>query len=755
MSRLVFQVGQVLLTLLFVGLAILALVLVWRHYEHDPWTRDGKVQADIVQVAPDVTGLVTRILVHDNQPVVPGQTLFVVDNERYTAQLAQAEANIASARAQLNNAVRERARYLSLGDLVSQEVRDERVTTVEQDQAALVQARASLDSSARRASDLQAEANRERLAEVNMERSAVRAGVNGYITGFSMRPGDYVAAGQPAIRRCSIRDSYYVLAYMEETKLHRFRHRRPRARSDLLGDRSPALRVMSTASPQAITDRQQNMHRGCCSPTSRRRSAGSASRSACRCSDRDRPHPGQPAAGRRSNRDGDDPADGRSDRARDLPGEPRAVAHGPRCGTPRATWPGQWTARRGDAMNRRAALPSMLALSSMLSMAACKAGPDYRTPAELTGAASAPTLIESRSTAYDANPPPDGWWRLYGNPVLDGLIDQALRRNPDLRSALASLEQAQAALRGAQLQRTPRTTATVNPTIAQASADEQMLPEEPPPGFVFTANEMLSYDFDVAGRLRRRIEMARAQVGAQAAALDLARTTIAAETATAYSTVCATGLQIATVRRSVGIAQANLSVVRRFFIAGIVGSNDVVRARTQLEQTTSQLPGLVAQNRSAALPACDADGGPAGDDPSGRRRVRRAAGAAVPDPGRRWRPAASPPRRRAPGGTPACRGGRADRGVHGGSVSNDFTRRVDRRGCDVGPRYRAVSGVQMEPGPAAHLAISQQQRRARADRAIQRRRARRARALRWRRADRVARNRNATRYAGASARYRT
>lgn len=220
MSRLYVQIGKVALTLLLVALAVVGLILVWRHYERDPWTRDGKIEADIVQVAPDVSGLVTRVLVHDNQPVVPGDTLFVVDDERYRAQLAKADADVASARAQLNNAIRERARYLSLGDLVSQEVRDQRVTQADTARAMLEQARAN-----------------RRLAAINLERSAVKARVAGYITGFSLRPGDYVNSGQAEFALVDTQ-SYYAVGYFEETKLHRFRIG-DRAQVTLLGDDRP------------------------------------------------------------------------------------------------------------------------------------------------------------------------------------------------------------------------------------------------------------------------------------------------------------------------------------------------------------------------------------------------------------------------------------------------------------------------------------------------------------------------------------
>src|SRR5579871_3015046 len=139
-NRALISVGRILLTLAFVAAAIVALVVVWRRYEDDPWTRDGKVRADSVQVAADVSGLVTQILVHDNEYVRAGQVLFVVDRERYSAALAQADAAVARAQAALDDAVRERGRYVALGDLVSRELRDQHVTAVEVDRAALAQA---------------------------------------------------------------------------------------------------------------------------------------------------------------------------------------------------------------------------------------------------------------------------------------------------------------------------------------------------------------------------------------------------------------------------------------------------------------------------------------------------------------------------------------------------------------------------------------------------------------------------------------
>ena len=143
--------------------------------------------------------------------------LFVVDQERYQAAYAQADAAVANAKATLDNAVVEQRRYLALGELVSQEVRDQRVTAAEQAAAQLKQALANL-----------------RVAQINLVRSSVKARVNGYITGFTMRPGDYVASGSPQFALVDT-DSYYVLGYFEENKLHSFRLG-DRAQVTLLGD---------------------------------------------------------------------------------------------------------------------------------------------------------------------------------------------------------------------------------------------------------------------------------------------------------------------------------------------------------------------------------------------------------------------------------------------------------------------------------------------------------------------------------------
>jgi multidrug resistance efflux pump len=205
------------ITALVVFAATLVAFRLWNRYETAPWTRDGHVYADVVRVSPDISGLVTEVAVHDNEPVHKGQLLFVVDRPRYTDALAQADAAIASARATLEQARRVARRDRALGELVATEAREEDDAKVQTSLAALNQTLAARST-----------------AQLNKDRTAVTASVNGYVTNLALRPGDYLGAGTEALAMIDL-DSIRIEAYLEETKL---RHVEvgDRARIRLMGD---------------------------------------------------------------------------------------------------------------------------------------------------------------------------------------------------------------------------------------------------------------------------------------------------------------------------------------------------------------------------------------------------------------------------------------------------------------------------------------------------------------------------------------
>jgi RND family efflux transporter MFP subunit len=164
------------------------------------------VRADVVQVAPDVSGFVTDVLVKDNQKVHRGDVLFRIDRERFALALRQADASVAGHQATLDQANADLKRYSALTtDAVSQQKQEQVLATQ-------LQAKAAFD---------QAVADRA-VAQLNLDRSEVHASVNGVITNMDLRPGAYVTAGKGVMALVDS-DTLHVDGYFEETKLARIR----------------------------------------------------------------------------------------------------------------------------------------------------------------------------------------------------------------------------------------------------------------------------------------------------------------------------------------------------------------------------------------------------------------------------------------------------------------------------------------------------------------------------------------------------
>ena len=210
--------GRTLVTLLVVLAAIVVGWQLWSYYMLAPWTRDGRVRADVVTVAADVSGLVSDVFVHDNEKVRKGQPLFRIDQRRFQYALDQAKAEVASRLATLDQDKRDLARSKSLTSLA--------VTAqqVERNQQAVDVAQAQLD-----------EANAAlEVAQLNLERSTVLAPVNGIVTNFGLLPGRYVNAGASVFALIDS-DTFRVEGYFEETKLRRI-HIGGDASVKLIGD---------------------------------------------------------------------------------------------------------------------------------------------------------------------------------------------------------------------------------------------------------------------------------------------------------------------------------------------------------------------------------------------------------------------------------------------------------------------------------------------------------------------------------------
>ncbi|MBM7062787.1 efflux RND transporter periplasmic adaptor subunit [Pseudomonas sp. UL073] len=208
---------SVLATLLVLVAALLLVRTLWRHYMDSPWTRDGRVRADVINIAPDVAGLVTEVAVRDNQAVQAGDLLLRIDASHYRLAVEQAEAQLAARKAALDMRRVNAARRAEMDDLVvSRENREDAGHIAATALAEYRAAQVALD-----------------IARLDLARTEVRAPVAGYVTNLNVYPGDFAQRGEASLALVD-GQSFYVNGYFEETRLPGIR----------VGDRAE-LRMMS------------------------------------------------------------------------------------------------------------------------------------------------------------------------------------------------------------------------------------------------------------------------------------------------------------------------------------------------------------------------------------------------------------------------------------------------------------------------------------------------------------------------------
>ena len=275
------KIVRPLVTLLIAILAIFAIVHLWNYYNSAPWTRDGRVRGDVVQVSSDVSGLVTEVLVQDNQTVKKGQPLFRIDIARQQldveqarsdlakakAGLAQAEANAIAAKANLEKsrantqlAEKNATRYSNLMDgAISKQEQDQMYATRDQSKAedaqmaaAIEQAQATIKQQHALIEVSQSALN---LALLNLKRSEVVAPADGTLSNFGLRVGNYVKIGD-AVAALVDREQLYVVGYFEETKLNHI-HIGDKATIQLMGD-SQKIRGHVQGIASGIEDRERS-----------------------------------------------------------------------------------------------------------------------------------------------------------------------------------------------------------------------------------------------------------------------------------------------------------------------------------------------------------------------------------------------------------------------------------------------------------------------------------------------------------------
>ena len=238
----------------------------------------------------------------------------------------------------------------------------------------------------------------------------------------------------------------------------------------------------------------------------------------------------------------------------------------------------------------------LLTSLSALALSACAAGPDFKAPIAPPKATGA--FLGSANPAVSTAAADNSWWRLYSDPALDQLVADALAANTDIRVAVARLDKARASLRETRSDRLPQ--ANVGATGGYGrSADSQRLPGTPAEGASYDVGLNVSYEVDLAGRVRRSIEAARGDVRAADADADAVRVSVVAATTRAYVDAASSAERLEVAKRIVDLLDKSAILTGKRVDAGRAEKLDLVRITTLRDQRAALVPQIEAERQAA------------------------------------------------------------------------------------------------------------------------------------------------------------
>ncbi|MFC4257108.1 efflux transporter outer membrane subunit [Altererythrobacter xixiisoli] len=233
---------------------------------------------------------------------------------------------------------------------------------------------------------------------------------------------------------------------------------------------------------------------------------------------------------------------------------------------------------------------------SALALAACAAGPDYVAP--VARPVTAGSFIAAGAPPVSASPLPANWWQMYNDPVLDGLVRDALAANTDVRQALARIDRARAGLRGAGADRLPQTAISASSNYNRLQ-QFQAFPGMSRETWMHDAGIDISYEVDLFGRVGRNVEAARADLAASQADADAVRVIVVADTTRAYADAASSAGQLQVARDIVALLDQSLDLTRRRHDAGLESGLGVAQIATLRDQRAADIPTLEAQRQAA------------------------------------------------------------------------------------------------------------------------------------------------------------
>jgi NodT family efflux transporter outer membrane factor (OMF) lipoprotein len=230
-------------------------------------------------------------------------------------------------------------------------------------------------------------------------------------------------------------------------------------------------------------------------------------------------------------------------------------------------------------------------LASALALAACATGPDYVRPATPTAKAG-PFVAANSPAIQPLAPVPDNWWRLYNDPVLDGLIADALAHNTDVRAAVARLARARASLRETKVDRLPQGGVNASATRGRDEGSSDASTS-------YSAGLEVAYEVDLFGRVARGVEAARGDVGAAEGDADAVRVAIVSDTARAYADASSAAERLAVAEHIVELLDQSLHLTEKQVEIGQTTRLDTARIAALRNQRQAEIPAIAAERERA------------------------------------------------------------------------------------------------------------------------------------------------------------
>jgi NodT family efflux transporter outer membrane factor (OMF) lipoprotein len=230
-------------------------------------------------------------------------------------------------------------------------------------------------------------------------------------------------------------------------------------------------------------------------------------------------------------------------------------------------------------------------LASALALAACATGPDYVRPATPTAKAG-PFVAATSPAIQPLAPVPDNWWRLYNDPVLDGLIADALAHNTDVRAAVARLARARASLRETKVDRLPQGGVNASATRGRDEGSSDASTS-------YSAGLEVAYEVDLFGRVARGVEAARGDVGAAEGDADAVRVAIVSDTARAYADASSAAERLAVAEHIVELLDQSLRLTEKQVEIGQTTRLDTARIAALRNQRQAEIPAIAAERDGA------------------------------------------------------------------------------------------------------------------------------------------------------------